>query len=91
MKKFSILLMSVFCFSIVLAGCNFKNFAVPEEVKVKMDATYEFPIASFDSEKNEKLDMSNLFDLEKLLSGTLMFTSTMTDFLSTSSIFFTCQ
>ena len=69
MKKFSILLMSVFCFSIVLAGCNFKNFAVPEEVKVKMDATYEFPIASFDSEKNEKLDMSNLFDLEKLLSG----------------------
>lgn len=69
MKKISILLMSVFCFSIIMAGCNFKNLAVPEEVKVKMDATYEFPIASFDSEKNEKLDISKYFDLEQLIGG----------------------
>ena len=71
MKKTFVFLMSVFCFSIILSGCNFKNLAVPEEVKIKTNekAVYEFPILSFNSETNEKLDMSKYFDLEKLMKG----------------------
>ena len=71
MKKIFVLLMSVLCFSIILSGCDFKNLAVPEEVSVKTNekAVYEFPILSFDSTKDEKLDMSKYFDLEKLIKG----------------------
>ena len=71
MKKIIILLMSALCFSIILSGCKLNQLAVPEEVKVKTNenAVYEFPILSFDSEKNDKLDMSKYFDLEKLIKG----------------------
>lgn len=70
MKKALILLMSVLCFSIFFSGCGFENMQMPQKVVVKTDATYNFNIANFDSEKNSNLDLSKYFDIQKLLSQT---------------------
>ena len=67
MKK--TLLLSLIVVSLLFSGCGFNNLAVPEKVDVKVDATYEFPILALDSSKSEKLNMSNMFDLEKLING----------------------
>ena len=69
MKKTLFLIILAGC--LVFAGCNFKDLAVPEEVVVKTDATYNFDIAKLDSEKNSKLDFSQYFDIGKMLSESM--------------------
>lgn len=66
MKK--TLFLAVLAVSLVFSGCNFKDFQVPEEVIVRTDATYDFTIANLDSTKNEKLDFSKYFDIQKMLT-----------------------
>lgn len=68
MKKNSILLITAMSCSLSLMSCGFNNLQVPKEVKIKTDATYEFSLMNFDSEKEgSKLKISNYFDFEKIL------------------------
>ena len=68
MKKISILLITAMSCSLSLMSCGFNNLQVPKEVKIKTDATYEFSLMNFDSEKEgSKLKISNYFDFEKIL------------------------
>lgn len=69
MKK--TLLLTILALSLVFTGCNFSNLAVPEEVIVKTDATYNFNIANFDSTKNDKLDFSQYLDIQKMLTESM--------------------
>lgn len=68
MKKSIILLMSVFCFAIIVPGCKLDSLAMPEKVYVETDATYNFNLANLDSSKNSKFDLSEYFDIQKLLT-----------------------
>lgn len=68
MKKISILLITAMSCSLAFMGCGFNDLKVPKEVKIKTDATYEFSLMNFDSEKEgSKLKISNYFDFEKIL------------------------
>ncbi|MBO4629727.1 MAG: Ig-like domain repeat protein, partial [Treponema sp.] len=54
--------------SLAFVGCNFDELQTPKEIKVRTDATYEFSVMSFDSEKEgSKLKLSDYFDLSKTL------------------------
>lgn len=64
-KSFGLLVLAS---ALLFSGC-FSDLAIPEKVSLKTEAEYSFTVASFDSTKDEKLDMSGLFDLEKLLEG----------------------
>lgn len=67
MKKTHILFAALFS-SLAFAGCNFDELQTPKEIKVRTDATYEFSVMSFDSEKEgSKLKLSDYFDLSKTL------------------------
>lgn len=64
-KSFGLLVLAS---ALLFSGC-FSELAVPEKISLKTDAEYSFTVASFDSAKDEKLDMSSMFDLGKLLDG----------------------
>ena len=67
MKKTHILFAALVS-SLAFMGCGFENLQTPKEVKVRTDATYEFSVMNFDSEKEgSKLKVSNYFDLGKTL------------------------
>ena len=68
MKKISILLLTALSCSFAFLSCGFQNLQAPKEVKVKTDATYEFSVMNFDSEKEgSKLNLSKYFDFGKTL------------------------
>ncbi len=70
MKKILILFTAIFSFAVIFTGCGFKDMEVPQTVSIKTDAVYEFPILDLSSPKmQEKLDLSNLLDIEKLLGS----------------------
>ena len=48
-------------------SCGFSNLQKPERVIVKTDAKYEFTVASFDSSKDSKFDVSKYLDVEKMI------------------------
>ena len=68
MKKSIILLLTALSCSFAFLSCGFQNLQAPKEVKVKTDATYEFSVMNFDSEKEgSKLNLSKYFDFGKTL------------------------
>lgn len=68
MKKISILLLTALSCSVAFLSCGFQNLQAPKEVVVRTDATYEFSVMNFDSEKEgSKLKISNYFDFGKTL------------------------
>ena len=68
MKKTFILLLTAMSCSLAFLSCGFNNLQVPKKVNVKTDATYEFSVMNFDSEKEgSKFKISNYFDLGKTL------------------------
>jgi len=62
-------LLTILVGALVVSGCNFKDFAIPEEVSVKTNASYDFTIASLDSTKNSSFDLSDKLDIYKLLTS----------------------
>ncbi|MBO4640746.1 MAG: hypothetical protein J5710_13430 [Treponema sp.] len=70
MKKTLTILFAAFSLLLIFSGCGFNNLQIPKEVKVKTDATYEFPILNLDSEAiSKKFDLSKFLDIEKMLNG----------------------
>ena len=70
MKKRLILFTAILSIAVIFAGCGFKDMEIPQTVSIKTDAVYEFPILDLSSQAmQEKLDLSNLLDFEKLLGG----------------------
>ncbi len=70
MKKRLILFTAILSIAVIFAGCGFKDMEIPQTVSIKTDAVYEFPILDLSSQAmQEKLDLSNLLDFEKLLSS----------------------
>ena len=68
MKKILTILFASLSFSLVFSGCGFGDMQIPKEVKVRTDATYQFSVMSFDSEKEgSSLNISDYFDLEETL------------------------
>ena len=67
MKKRLILFTAILSIAVIFAGCGFKDMEIPQTVSIKTDAVYEFPILDLSSQAmQEKLDLSNLLDFEKL-------------------------
>ena len=68
MKKSIILLLTAISCSCAFLSCGFENLQTPKEIVVKTDASYEFSLMNFDSEKEgSKLNLSKYFDFGKTL------------------------